>query len=404
VRVVLDGSSAVADGGADTAARDGAADFQPAGHPRLPQMANLGGPVLASPKVQPILYASDAAGADIQSFLSELARASYWPSTTAEYGVGLLKVLSPIKIPTQPPASLSDDSIQSDLARNTAGPSPVWGAADPATVYLLILPQGTLATFSNGATCCGDFGGYHFETQARALTVPYAVACACPGALGLDLTALQERTIAISHELVEAATDPFPNSNPAFVGEDYADFVWTLVTGGEAGDLCAFNADAVYTLPGTTFAAQRSWSNAAAANAQNPCVPAAGAGPYFNSFPALGPITFGSGTSSFRTQGVVIPLGQSMTIDVDLFSAAPTAKKWRVSAYAYEDLLGGNKSNLALSLDGTEGWNGDRLRLTLTPRQANPNLGGEAFVLISQYGAPGDPDFQTNLSMGLVGN
>jgi hypothetical protein len=44
------------------------------------------------------------------------------------------------------------------------------------------------------------------------------------------------------------------------------------------------------------------------------------------------------------------------------------------------------------------------LHLTLTPRRANADFGGEAFILFSQYGRAGDADYQTNVSMGLVGN
>ena len=36
----------------------------------------------------------------------------------------------------------------------------------------------------------------------------------------------------VSHELQEAATDPFPNSNPAYVQTDNNDLVWTFATGG----------------------------------------------------------------------------------------------------------------------------------------------------------------------------
>jgi hypothetical protein len=203
-RVDADAGSTVTDAGADAGA--GGDAFQPAPHPRLPQMANHGGPVLDAPKVQPILYAADSEGADLEDFLNQLARASYWHDTTAEYGVGPLQVLTPIMLATQAPATVTDDSIQSDLARNTTGANSIWGAADAQTAYLMIYPQGTLVTFSDGATCCQDFGGYHYETRAGTMSVPYAVACACPGSLGLNLTTLEERTMAISHELVETAT------------------------------------------------------------------------------------------------------------------------------------------------------------------------------------------------------
>src|SRR5436305_493961 len=56
--------------------------------PVLPQVVNVGGRSLASPKVLPILYASDAGSSDILAFLQELATSSYWAQTTSEYGVG----------------------------------------------------------------------------------------------------------------------------------------------------------------------------------------------------------------------------------------------------------------------------------------------------------------------------
>lgn len=392
------------EGGSRLDAAPDAPPFQPAAHPRLPQVANRGGPVLERPKVLPIFYDVDSSAADIEAFLTALARASYWREVTAEYGVGPLQVLPAVRIPGTPPATISDAAIRGTLGVNTSGTAPPWGAPDPSTVYLIVLPQGTAATFPDGSTCCQDFGGYHFETQTLGVTLPYAVGCSCPGALGTNLTTLQERTVSISHELVEVATDPFPNSNPAYRGQDYANYVWTYLTGGETADLCSFNPDTAYALPGTSFLVQRSWSNAAAARADNPCVPVASKVPYFNSFAQLEDITFGTVPTTYPTRGLQIPLGGTRAVDVTLFSAGPIAGKWSVSAYTLEDWLGGDRSNLGVSLDPAQGGNGDHLLLTLTPRRANPGIGGEAFVLVSQYGRAGDPDFQTNLSMGLIRN
>src|SRR5205809_5305622 len=55
--------------------------------PVLPQVVDVGGTFLASPKVLPILYASDPGATDILAFLQELATTSYWTQTTSEYGV-----------------------------------------------------------------------------------------------------------------------------------------------------------------------------------------------------------------------------------------------------------------------------------------------------------------------------
>jgi hypothetical protein len=379
------------------------AAFEPASHPRLPQVVHLGGAVLAVPKVQPIVYAADSSGAATTDFVSQLAQSSYWATTTAEYGVGPLQVLPAITLSAQPPATITDSTIQATITSNTTGAAPAWGPADPSTIYLMVLPTGTTGSLPDGSTCCHDFGGYHDEVSAGASRVPYAVSCSCAPPAGLGLTSLQLRTAAISHELVEAATNPFPMTDAAYAGTENADLIWTFVTGGELADMCALNPDQVTVLPGTSYVVQRSWSNAAAGNTSNPCVPAP-AGPYFNSFPALTPLVLTAGGMPFLTQGVSIPLGQSKTIDVTLFSAAPTAGKWSVRAYTLEQVLNQTNSNLVLSLDRTTGANGDVLHLTLTPRAANPALGGEGFVLISQLGQPGSADFQTNLSMGLITN
>ncbi len=390
--------------GVPDAARDGGSttQFQPAPHPRMPQVANLGGPVLNIPKVQPILYQVDSDGASVLDFLAALASSPYWQAVTGEYGVGPLQILPPVYLMGPPPAMIADDALQAQVMDNTAGAAPLWGPADPNTIYLYVLPQGTNASFSNGETCCTDFGGYHYEVRSSSASVPYAVGCSCPGAVA-SLSALQERTLAISHELVETTTDPLPFSDPAYRQQDFAHYVWTYLTGGELADLCAFNPDTAYRLPGTNFSVQRSWSNAAADRGDNPCVPVSAIGPYVNAFAALEPITFGAGANTFPTQGLTIPLGTSRTVDVTLYSTAPTAS-WTVSAYTYEDFWGGDRSSLGVSLDKSAGSNGDVLHLMLSPRAANPNFGGEAFILLSQYGHPGDGDYQTNLSVGLIGN
>jgi hypothetical protein len=415
VRVVLPGADGGLDGGAGMdgaagtdASGDGSVDagpevdFTPAAHPDLPQIGTLGGPVLVTPKVRPIIYANDASSTDIQAFLQELARTSYWTTATGEYGVGKLTVLPPIMIPSAAPAKTTDGELQSQLLANTSGNAPAWGVADPNVVYLYVVPPSATVDVGN-ATCCADFGGYHSETTtAGGVSVPYAVGCSCPGFFGTTVSPLDERTTAISHELVEAATDPFPVSNPAYEIEDRADIVWTVINGGgEVGDMCAFNDDAYVIPAGSTYMVQRTWSNAAAKKMQNPCVPST-TGLYFNSFPALDPIMFTS--DRYATRGLQIPLGQSRTIDVNLYSNAPTKGPWTVTAVDYDAWFFGRKANLKLSLDKNTGRNGDTLHLTVTPMSADSNLQGEVFILYSSYGTVRDPDYQTNLTASLVIN
>ena len=369
--------------------------------PVLPQVVDVGGTFLASPKVQPILYASDAAATDVLAFLQELATTSYWSQTTSEYGVGPLEVLPAVMISDPAPTTVSDAMLESSLASNTSGADPAWGAADPSTIYLFVLPEGTIESDSEGA-CCTDYDGYHFQADVGAVTVPYALSCACPGFDGPNVTDLQERTVDMSHELVEAATDPFPNSDPAYTQEDDADLVWTLVTDGEVADMCEFNDDANVIPPGSTYMVQRSWSNAAAARFENPCVPVVTTTPYFNSFPQLGNISYDGG--HVTTRGIRIPLGQSQTIDVALMSGGPVAQAWGVAAYDYDDAILGLTADSTLRPKTFNGGNGDSFRLTITPTSADSSLNGEAFILWSDYGNPGAPDFESQVTMGLVTN
>jgi len=390
--------------GADAGGAAGSGMFQPAPHPPLPRVISLGGPVLTAPKVQPIVYPGDTGAADVQAFLGDLAQSGVWEQVTAEYGVGPLTVLPAITMTTPAPKTTADGTLQSVLAANTTGVAPPWGAADPQTIYLFLLPQGTIEQDGDGA-CCTEFDGYHAEARAGSTSVPYAVTCACPGFDGPSITAVEGRTIAVSHELYEAATDPLPSTNPAYEQEDADDAVWTLVTDGEVADMCEFNDDANVVPAGSTYMVQRSWSNAAAARGENPCVPPASSTPYLNSFPALVSIADNAWSPGFMTRGLKIPLGQKKTIAVTLSSAAPTDKAWTVSVYDYDTAIGTSAApGLALSLDKSSGRNGDVLHLTVSPKHANATLGGEAFVIVSDYGNPGDPDFESQLTMGLVTN
>jgi hypothetical protein len=339
----------------------------------------------------------------MEAFLQELTRTTFWSQTTSEYGVGALAILPTVMMPGVAPKTVSDVDLQATVAANTSGANPVWGASDPSTVYLFILPMGTIQSDSMGA-CCTDYEGYHSETTGGAVALPYVVACACSGFGGRAANALHERTIAIGHELVEAATDPFPNTNRAFFLEDDDNIVWKAVTGGELADMCVMNEDAFFIPPGSQYMIQRTWSNAAALASSDPCVPARTTAPYFNTFPMLDTITYNPGGGhAFTTQGINIPLGAKRTIALNLFSAAPTAGAWTVRAYDNGSLKTG-KANLMLSLDKSTGQNGDTINLTITPRAVDPRLGGEAFVLFSEFGTPGTDTFQSATMMGLVTN
>src|ERR1051326_8430483 len=94
---------------------DAPATFQEAFDGDAPQLVDMGGGVLATPKVQPIFFAGDdAMQAQTEPFLTQLAASDYWTTTTSEYGVGALTVLPTIVLTDTPPTT--DAALQALLA------------------------------------------------------------------------------------------------------------------------------------------------------------------------------------------------------------------------------------------------------------------------------------------------
>jgi hypothetical protein len=399
-----DASGSTGDMGGAGTGGSGGASFEPGPHAPLPQVADLGGPVLTKPKVQPFVYASDPQLSSMTDFLSWISTSSYWTATTQQYGVGALTILPPIMLPTPQPATLSDADLQGLIG------TLVTGTPDPGTIYLFVLPPATIESDSGGS-CCQDYDGYHDEATVGSVTVPYALSCACTNMFdGPGVDDLQQRTVNASHELIEASTDPFPDDNAAWVQEDNDDLIWSFISGGELADMCEFNSDTYLVPVGSKYMVQRSWSNAAAKMSQNPCVPYGTTAPYFNTTAVLSDTievpteTRTGGTEMVASKGLKLASGGTTTIDLQLFSDAPTSGPWKVSVYDANYLLTGDQAsaNLELTLDKDTGENGDTLHLTVTAKSYDPNFGewqgfdAAGFFIFSDLGT------EENLSMGLV--
>jgi hypothetical protein len=227
-------------------------------------------------------------------------------------------------------------------------------------------------------------------------------------------------TSVVSHEWVEASTDPLVTGNgtfmvnggpqSAFFTTDQDHVIWALLGGGEAGDLCEPEGSPIYVKPTDVgYAVQRTWSNALAMASHDPsavpppwstaparaphdpCAPAI-AGSFFDSAPVLPEtVTFSSSiTGTVTTQGITIPVGQSKTIEVDLFSDGATNGPWMVTA---DDVLAklygsyGLQPTLAFQWDRTQGVNGEKLHLTIQVTAASPIGGGHAFMITSSLGS-----------------
>jgi hypothetical protein len=394
------------DGGADASGPTGgdaanAVDAEiPDGYPAPfaapPQVVDYGGPVLQNPKLVPVFFSGDdpTFTAKLTDFVSNLGATPYFAAAVGEYGVSPATAHAPVQLTETAPPAIDDTAIQTWLKAKLNGDDPLWPSNDANTVYVLHYPAGTTVTLQ-GQTSCSAFGGYHGDVQLDAAHgsayVAYAVIprCASFGTLtGIDAT-----TGAESHEIAESVTDPYPQDNPAYATADDAHFEWVrFLGGGEVGDMCAQFAGAFTKFAGFDYTVQRIWSNAHATAGQDPCRPELPGEVYFNASPVLpDAVVMSAGGQPVTMAGVNIPVGQSKTIAVQLFSEAPTSGPWTVSA------VNAGTAYLGFSFDKTTGSNGDTLMLTITVNSA-PTRRNESFVVKSSLGG------QDNEWIGVVGN
>ena len=410
----------------------------PAFKPAVPQVQNFGGPVLANPIFVPVIFVGDMYQAQIEAFIATVGQSQYWTAAVSEYGVHAGVTAKPIILDETMPSTLDDGQLQTWLA-NRVGTDPRFGAlpstslfdggafdagavdasapisdaASPTAqapanvVYTIFFPSGTTITMGGGQSCAG-FGGYHNSSfyPPNGSDIVYAVIPRCGnfgGFGGFDTV-----TATTSHELAEAVTDPFVGGNgsrAAYGQVDEDHFFWEiLLGGGEVGDMCAQFPGAFYHPSETSMASylvQRIWSNHAAAAGQDPCVPALTAAQepyYFNTVPNVGHVTASYRGFNFSTLGVSAPLGQSTTIELDLFSSASTkGQSWQVKAYDGNAQFTGSGADLIFAPSVVQGANGDKLQVAIT-NLGNDGQTARPLLLISSQGD------QQNWWIGVVTN
>ena len=173
-----------------------------------------------------------------------------------------------MKRPDRAPDAITDAQIVDILFSGLAdGTLPKPAAGNLGDVLYMFWFSHTVITAGSQKSCV-DFGGYHNSARRNGVEVVYAVVAECDG--------LDTRIVA-SHELIEAATDPMPSNHPGYQLTDETS-PW-LALGEEVGDLCE-RSDATGTWNDGSNAAQRIWSNTAAAAGQDPCIPHIGTPPY----------------------------------------------------------------------------------------------------------------------------
>jgi hypothetical protein len=278
----------------------------------------------------------------------------------------------------------------------------------------VFLPAGVTLNDGSGNSCQA-FGGYHSEIAdfsgfgggsgsgsgsgsampPAGVGLVYALIPRCAGPAGEG--PLDETTIATSHELVEASTDPHPYTAAGYDQIDNAHLAWRRTPGAELGDMCEYLENAAQPLVGS-FLVQRTWSNASAAAGHDPCVPAL-SGAFVAAAPALPDtmtITTRNG-GTITTEGVAVDMGQTQTVEVDVFADADTTDTASVGAMDVAQFLGTGTPSLEFQWDRQVGGNGTKLNLMVTRVKAGTGRPNE-FVVITKHG-----DKISTLWWGYVG-
>jgi hypothetical protein len=193
--------------------------------------------------------------------------------------------------------------------------------------------------------------GYHNETTtADGQPFSYAVIPNCGSFTGW-LTDVEQEEEALSHEVIEAATDarPFNDVAFAFSANDPTWSPW-LLAGAEVADLCEYRQGPAAFVRESGFVACHVWSNAAArANDRDPCLPADLAVPY--------------GTVSVTPDAIQpVAVGSSITFDVTAWT------NMRMPALSVVAFAGAASTQLFMpdvTLDRSSMNNGDHATLTV---------------------------------------
>jgi hypothetical protein len=278
----------------------------------LPQVVPTLG-AISQPHIVPVFFPNNTLKTSLTNYVMNYVARSTAYAPLAEYGITNTTVGTAVQLAAAPPLTVSDTDVQTLLAARIGdGTLP---AADGRSIYLLFYPQATSISKGTGKSC-QEFAGYHGWTKVSGFDVPYCVIPQCTSATAPG--ALAALTIATSHEITEAVTDPVGIS--LFDMNDPYPLWFAPFYGNEVADMCEWLSDSAVTELGIGTSA-RVWSNAAMRAKKNPCLPAPGGAPSFFAIPIMPDQRAIQINNVIRQAEVVTLIGTTpRTIDVNLIS------------------------------------------------------------------------------------
>ena len=292
---------------------DPGSDTYPAPHPPLPLLTNLGGTVLSDVKIITVTYVGNTSRDTLRAFDDMIVKSPWWTTVTEGFAIhagtsgGYVELVDDVSGKT-----LDNDTDLKPMIQKlvTAGKLP---PPDANTLYAFYFPASTTITLGSSQSCQA-FGAYHDSGPINVsgdggapVETAFAIIPDCGGGT----------TVSASHEFIEAATDPHPQSATTWYAYNDA---WFGAGGGEVADLCEGRGST--TESGQDVA--RSWVNNAAKASHDPCQPADPTLVYFGASLATDTVTGikdPTGGPNYTSDGyLVVQKGASRVVDVVLFS------------------------------------------------------------------------------------
>ncbi len=321
---------------------------------RLPRVVYRGGAFVRHLRIVTITFSGDdpALVARLERFGDTIARTAWWREVTDGYCakegdcVGDGRPGRAVRLTATLPPQIHAVDVSALLRREARAGR--LGVLDPDTALLVYLPGGVRLRDAFVPRYCDDGPrGYHKALRLDGTSVAYAVMPRC-----LDEAAL---TATASHEVLELVTSP-DTARKGFAFLQSSENLGFTAAGVEPMDPCgviAQNTDVV----DSGFVVRRAWSNRAAAEGRDPCVPDVEHRPYLALVPRLP-------TVRAATEGAVV------TITMDAAASQP-GLEWAVSAF---DLTGAQdgRQYVEVSLDKSTVTTGQTATLTITRRAQHP--------------------------------
>ena len=244
---------------------------------KLPRIEYRGGPFLRHPQLVTITFANDEPQlvSRLEQFGDTITRSNWWHAVVGGYCskpgvcIGDGRAGTPVHIAETLPSDVSDADIDALLHRTAEAGR--LGPLDDDALLLVYLPNGVQLSDATTHYCTGHARAFHRSLDLAGQRVALAVLPRCGDEAQLTASA--------SHEILEATTNPFPAQRGfAFVpGSAPSGF---SAAGLEPVDPCGLITMDGHATTESGFVVHRAWSNRAAAQAQDPCVPSRPDRPY----------------------------------------------------------------------------------------------------------------------------